>query len=74
MRACARSRLRRIAILTVLFVVTMASSVNIYFVRVQAAFDEPGFNLYVIGNFWHVALGVDELDAEGRFIGITVYA
>lgn len=70
-----RSRkLRRIAILTALFVVTMASSVNIYFVRVQAAFDEPGVNLYLIGGFWHVALGMDEFDTEGRWVGITVYA
>lgn len=69
-----RLRLRRIAILTVLFVATMASSVNIYFVRVQAAFDEPGVNLYLIGGFWHVALGMDELDDQGRFVGITVYA
>lgn len=52
----------------------MASSVNIYFVRVQAAFDEPGVNLYLIGGFWHVALGIDKLDDQGRFAGITVYA
>lgn len=69
-----RSRKARIAILTALFVVTMASSVNIYFVRVQAAFDEPGVNLYLVGNFWHIALGMDELDAQGRFAGITIYA
>jgi len=69
-----RSRKTRIAILTALFVVTMASSVNIYFVRVQAAFDEPGVNLYLIGGFWHVALGMDELDEQGHFAGITVYA
>lgn len=69
-----RSRKTRIAILTALFVVTMASSVNIYFVRVQAAFDEPGVNLYLIGGFWHVALGMDELDEQGRVVGITVYA
>ncbi len=62
------------AILTALFVVTMASSVNIYFVRVQAAFDGPGVNLYLLGNFWHVALGIDEFDAHGNFVGITVYA
>lgn len=69
-----RKRLRRVAILTALFVATMASSVNIYFIRVQAAFDEPGVNLYLLGNFWHVALGMDELDAQGNFVGITVYA
>ncbi len=74
MRMRSRRRLRRIAILTALFVVTMASSVNIYFVRVQAAFDEPGVNLYLIGGFWHVALGIDKLDDQGRFAGITVYA
>lgn len=67
-------RMRKTAIVTMLWVVTMASSVNIYFVRVQAAFGEPGVNLYLIGNFWHVALGMDELDATGRLVGITVYA
>ncbi len=69
-----RSRLRRILILTALFVVTMASSVNLYFVRVQAAFDEPGVNLYLLGGFWHVALGMDELNELGHRVGITVYA
>jgi hypothetical protein len=69
-----RARLRRIFVLAGLFVVAMGSSVNLYFVRVQAAFDEPGVNLYLMGGFWHVALGMDKLDDQGRFVGITVYA
>lgn len=67
-------QVRRILILTGLFVITFSSSVNLYFVRVQAAFDEPGVNLYLIGGFWHVALGMDEFDDHGRFVGIKVYA
>jgi hypothetical protein len=67
-----RTKLRRIAIVTALCVVTMASSVNLSFVQVQA--DEPGVNLYLLGNFWHVALGMDELDDQGHLVGITVYA
>jgi len=65
---------RRILILAGLFVLTMGSSVNLYFVRVQAAFDEPGVNLYLIGGFWHVALGMDELDEHSHRVGIKVYA
>lgn len=68
------NRLRRVLILTGFFVLTMGSSVNLYFVRVQAAFDEPGINLYLIGGFWHVALGMDELDNQGQLVGIKVYA
>jgi hypothetical protein len=74
LRARRRARLRRVLLLAGLFVITFSSSVNLYFVRVQAAFDEPGVNLYLIGGFWHVALGIDELDDQGRLVGITVYA
>jgi len=68
-----RDRLRRVLILAGLLVLAMGFSVNLYFVRVQA-FDEAGVNLYLIGGFWHVALGIDELDEHGQLVGIKVYS
>lgn len=69
-----RAHLRRVLLLTALFVLTMGSSVNLYFVRVMGAWDEPGVNLYLIGGFWHVALGMDNLDTQENPFGIKVYA
>lgn len=69
-----RARLKRILLLAALFVLTMGSSVNLYFVRVLGAWDEPGVNLYLIGGFWHVALGIDDLNEQGQPTGIKVYA
>ncbi|MCI2430083.1 hypothetical protein LM602_04185 [Candidatus Acetothermia bacterium] len=67
-----RAQLKRVLLLTALFVLTMGSSVNLYFVRVMGAWEESGVNLYLIGGFWHVALGMDDFEREPP--GIKVYA
>lgn len=68
-----RDKLRRILILAGLLVLMTGFSVNLYFIRVQAD-DERGVNLYLMGGFWHVALGIDELDEYGQPVGIKLYS
>lgn len=68
-----RAQLKRVLLLTALFVVTMGSSVNLYFVRVMGAWEEAGVNLYLIGGFWHVALGMDDFETTPPTIKLYAF-
>jgi hypothetical protein len=55
---------------------SISFSVNFYFFKGLATEDDdqaPAVNLYILGDFWHVALGMDILDTSGRLQTIKVW-
>jgi hypothetical protein len=67
-----RGRLR-ILLITLLFLMSISFSVNLYFIKGSATESGSSVSLYILGDFWHVGLGMDVYDDAGKLQTIKVW-
>jgi hypothetical protein len=63
----------RIPFIALIFLLSVSFSVNFYFFKGSATEQGEGVNLYILGDFWHVSLGMDIFDTQGQLSGIKVW-
>ena len=63
----------RILLVTLLFLLSISFSVNFYFFKGLATQSDLAVNIYILGGFWHVGIGIDILDAVGKPAAIKAW-
>ncbi|MBI1743158.1 hypothetical protein HYR54_08850 [Candidatus Acetothermia bacterium] len=63
----------RILLITLLFLLSVSFSVNFYFFKGLATESARSVNIYILGGFWHIGIGLDILDASGKPAQIKVW-
>ncbi len=63
----------RILFITLIFLLSVSFSVNFYFFKGSATEQGDSVNLYILGDFWHISLGMDVFDTQGQPVDIKVW-